>query len=170
MSIFDQEGLEWLYDTEVYVGPAYLDHGGRWAFGYGHSNLRPFVLNGVEYKEVVEGMHIDLEPAKTLLMEDLEFVWGRLAPHVVPELNPMQKLIVASLGYNTGVSGFKKSDVFAMINNVEKKFNFLYASILMCNYAVTAKDRYTLVRREFAGLKGRRIDEAFYFKRGMNRR
>lgn len=162
MSVIDEEGLAWLCDTELYVGQAYLDHGGRWSFGYGHSNLRPPI--------VVEGMFIDEPAAKQLLRDDLDYIWRKLEPAVVVDLNPMQKTICCSLAYNTGISGFKKSDVFAMINNKERKYNFLYASILMRNYAITAKDKYTGVRREFAGLMGRRIDEAFYFKRGMNRR
>jgi len=151
--------LDWFFDTEQYEGIAYLDHGGRWTYGFGHSNLRPPIVK--------EGDTISLEDAKQLAQDDLQFVWEKIAPSVTTQLSDRQQNICASLGFNGGIGGFKKSDVLAMINNTEKKFHLLYAADLILEYKVTAKDRITGIRRRFVGLRGRRMDEAFMWKKDI---
>lgn len=151
--------LEWFSDTEKHEGVAYLDHGGRWTYGLGHSNLRPPIVK--------EGDTITREDAVVLASEDLQFVWKKIEPFVKPKLSDLQQNIVSSLGFNGGISGFKNSDVLAMINNEEKKYHLLYAADLILEYKVTAKDRITGIRRRFVGLRGRRMDEAFFFKKDI---
>lgn len=153
--------LDWFYDAERYVEVAYLDHGGRWTYGFGHSNLRPPIVK--------EGDTITLEDAKILLADDLQFIWSKLEAHIKPQLTDLQKNVCCSLAFNGGISGFKNSEIMAMINNTEKKFHLVYAHDLMKEYKTTAKDKYTGVRRRFVGLSARRTDEAFFFKLGIPR-
>lgn len=149
--------LEWFEGIELYVGVAYLDHGGRWTYGMGHSNLRQPIVK--------EGDTITLEDARQLLKDDLAYVWRRLEPHLIPTLSDWQKNVCCSLAFNGGISGFLRSDVAAMINNTEKKYHLLYAVDLIKEYKVTAKDKHTGIRRRFVGLSAnRRTDEAYFFK------
>jgi GH24 family phage-related lysozyme (muramidase) len=157
MNNISDEGLQLITEAETFVATPYLDHGGNLAVGYGHSTLR---------KPVVKPDLIWTEPeARAILKDDLAYIGSRLAPRITAQLNDDQFTVCCSLAYNTGIAGFLRSDVLAMINNTEKKYHLLYAAVLMLNYAVSARDKITGVRREFVGLKGRRIDEAWLFKR-----
>lgn len=151
--------LYWFYDTEVYVEEAYLDLGGRWTYGYGHSVLRP------PYPK--QGDKISQPDAQALLANDLQFVWGKIEPFVKAPLADRQKNVCSSLGFNGGIGAFKKSDVLDMINNVDKPFHLLYAADLILEYRVTAKDKITLIPKRRVGLRGRRMDEATMFKKDI---
>ena len=158
--MYSQAFLDWLKKTESFVPNAYLDQGGRWAYGYGYSNLFPDTV-------VKEGDTISEPDAEKLLIRCLDYIWDKVRPHITPELSPDQKGVISSLSYNGGIKGFLDSNVLAMINNVDKRYNLLYAADLILDYKITAKDKFTGVPRRLIGLRSRRIDEAYFFKKDL---
>jgi len=158
MNSITEEALEHIKADEVFAALAYLDHGGRWAYGYGHSNLRPPI--------VTEGMTITESQALALLRADLEFVGQRITKKLTVEIDDGKYAVLCSLAFNGGVSGLFKSELFAMVNNAEKKYHFGYAAVMLLDYKTTARDKVTGVRRTLLGLRLRRIREAFHFQEG----
>ena len=158
MNRITDETLEQFKEDELFAPLAYLDHGGRWAYGYGHSNLRPPI--------VTEGMTITEPEALALLKEDLEYIGVRLKKRLLVEVDDMKYGVLCSLAYNGGMRALWESDLFAMVNNKEKKYHFGYAALMIEDYRVTAEDKITGIRRKFLGLGLRRLREAYHFQAG----
>lgn len=158
MNVITGETLDSIKADEVYKGLAYLDHGGRYAYGYGHSHLRPPI--------VTEGMTITEPDASALLKADLEFIGEKISKHLTVDIDDLKYGVLCSLAFNGGVSGLLNSELFKMVNNAAKPYHFGYAADMILDYKVTAKDRNTGVRRRFLGLRLRRIREAYHFQKG----
>src|SRR5687767_6362029 len=116
MNQITEETLDSIKLDELYAGSAYLDHGGRWTYGYGHSNLRPPI--------VTEGMTISEPDALALLKNDLEFIGERIAKKLTVEIDDLKYGVLCSLAFNGGVSGLLKSDLFKMVNDAAKPYHF----------------------------------------------
>lgn len=158
VNIITDKTLEQFKKDELFAAQAYLDHGGNWAYGYGHSTLRP--------PFVKEGDTITEPDALALLKADLEYIGLRIAKKLTVEIDDGKYGVLCSLAYNGGVSALLKSDLFAMVNNKEKKYHFGYAALMILDYKVTAEDKFTGVRRKFLGLGLRRVRESFHFQEG----
>lgn len=158
MNVITEETLDSIKADEVFVADAYLDHGGNYAYGYGHSTLRPPI--------VVQGMTITEPEAAALLKADLEFIGERIAKKLTVPIDDMKYGVLCSLAFNGGVSGLLNSELFKMVNNAAKPYHFGYAADMILDYKVTAKDRHTGIRRRFLGLRLRRIREAYHFQKG----
>lgn len=153
-----EETLDSIKADEVFKPLAYLDHGGKYAFGYGHGVLRPPI--------VTKGMTITEPDALALLRADLEFIGAKISKKLTVEIDDLKYGVLCSLAYNGGVSGLLKSELFKMVNDAAKPYHFGYAADMILDYKLTSKDRLTTVRRRFLGLRLRRIREAYHFQKG----
>lgn len=84
---------------------AYLDTGGVWTIGYGHTG-----------PEVVEGLTITLDGAERLLREDLRTAEGHVNKLVKVALTQNQFDALVSFVYNIGGGAFKESTMLRLLN------------------------------------------------------
>jgi lysozyme len=148
-------GIELVKRWETFAPTAYLDHGGHWAIGYGHSTIG--------LPEVKEGDVWTEEYASEVLKTDLELVGKRLLKLVTVPLNDYQFSALCSVGYNTGVSGLLRSEAIRLLHDKTITYPYEKCALALVDYAVSAKDKITGIRRDFLGLKIRRITEAALF-------
>lgn len=84
---------------------AYLDTGGVWTIGYGHTG-----------EEVRRGLTIDLAQAETWLTEDLREAEGYVSKLVKVRLTQNQFDALVSFVYNIGGTAFSKSTLLKKLN------------------------------------------------------
>lgn len=84
---------------------AYLDTGGVWTIGYGHTG-----------EEVRRGLTIDLAQAETWLTEDLREAEGYVSKLVKVGLTQNQFDALVSFVYNIGGTAFSKSTLLKKLN------------------------------------------------------
>ena len=154
------EGLDLVKRWETFVSEAYLDHGGKFACGYGHSTIGPPAVN--------EGDVWTEEYASAVLQADLEDVGLRLLKKITVPLNGYQFSALCSIAYNTGVSGLINSEAIRLLHDKTITYPYEKCSLALVDFAVTAKDKHTGIRRDFLGLKLRRITESALFLTKVN--
>ncbi len=98
------EGLEFIKQWEGCKLSSYLDGGGVWTVGYGHT------------EGVYPGMAISEEDATALLMEDVFPAESAVNQYVSVEINQQQVDALISFIFNVGVSAFKKSTLLKLLN------------------------------------------------------
>ena len=84
---------------------AYLDTGGVWTIGYGHTG-----------PEVVKGLTITMEQAEALLTEDLRTAEDHVNSAVKVKLTQNQFDALVSFVYNIGGGAFKESTLLRLLN------------------------------------------------------
>lgn len=84
---------------------AYLDGGGVWTIGYGHTG-----------SDVREGLTIPLSEAERLLTRDLKVAEGYINEAVQVKLTQNQFDALVSFVYNVGGGAFKTSTMLKMLN------------------------------------------------------
>lgn len=89
---------------------AYLDTGGVWTIGYGHTG-----------PEVVKGLKITLEQAEAYLSADLKTAEAGVNKYVKVLLTQNQFDALVSLTYNIGVSAFGLSTLVRLLNQGDYK-------------------------------------------------
>jgi len=98
-------GLELLQDIEGTRYTAYLDTGGVWTIGVGHTG-----------PEVVEGLRIDDLQVLAWLKEDVQEAEDAVNGNVKVPLTQNQFDALVSFVFNVGVDAFKKSTMLRMLN------------------------------------------------------
>lgn len=98
------QGLEFIKQWEGCKLASYLDGGGVWTVGYGHTS------------GVFAGMSISQEDAEALLMEDIFPVETAINQYVNVELNSHQADALISFVFNVGINAFKKSTLLKFLN------------------------------------------------------
>ena len=154
------EGIALVKRWETFVPDAYLDHGGKYAIGYGHSTIGP--------PEVKQGDVWTEERATDVLVSDLSDVGIRLLKRVTVPLNDYQYSALCSIAYNAGVSGLCNSEAIRILHDKTITYPYEKCALALVDYAVSAKDKHTGIRRDFLGLKIRRITEAALFLTKVN--
>ena len=101
-----QDGLDFIQDVEGCKLFAYLDTGGVWTIGVGHTG-----------PEVVKGLTCSMEQALQWLKEDSEEAQEAIRQSVEGLLTQNQFNALVSFVFNVGVNAFKKSTMLKLINN-----------------------------------------------------
>lgn len=138
-----QEGLDFIQDVEGCKLYAYLDTGGVWTIGVGHTG-----------PEVVKGLTCTMEQAMQWLKEDSEEAQEAIRQSVEGLLTQNQFNALVSFVFNVGVDAFKKSTMLKLIN----KGNFDGASK---EFTKWNKDN----GKEILGLTKRRLLEQAIFEK-----
>lgn len=138
-----QEGLDFIQDVEGCKLFAYLDTGGVWTIGVGHTG-----------PEVVKGLTCTMEQAMQWLKEDSEEAQEAIRQSVEGLLTQNQFNALVSFVFNVGVDAFKKSTMLKLIN----KGNFDGASK---EFTKWNKDN----GKEILGLTKRRLLEQAIFEK-----
>lgn len=154
------EGIALVKRWETFVPDAYLDHGGKYAIGYGHSTIGP--------PAVKEGDKWTEDYATDVLVSDLSDVGIRLLKRITVPLNDYQYSALCSIAYNTGVNGLVNSRAITTLHDKTITYPYEKCALELVDYAVSAKDKHTGIRRDFLGLKIRRITEAALFLTKVN--
>jgi len=149
------EGIALVCRWETFAPNPYQDNGGHLACGYGHSTIGP--------PEVKLGEVWDEPYASSVLKTDLELVGTRLLKLITVPLNDYQFSALCSVAYNTGVSGLAHSEAIRLLQDRTITYPYEKCALALVDYAVSAKDKITGIRRDFLGLKIRRITEAALF-------
>jgi lysozyme len=100
-----QDGLDFIQDVEGCKLFAYLDTGGVWTIGVGHTG-----------PEVVKGLTCSMEQALQWLKEDSEEAQEAVRQSVDGLLTQNQFNALVSFVFNVGVNAFKKSTMLKLIN------------------------------------------------------
>ena len=100
-----QDGLDFIQDVEGCKLYAYLDTGGVWTIGVGHTG-----------PEVVKGLTCSMEQALQWLKEDSEEAQEGIRRLVKGLLTQNQFNALVSFVFNVGVSAFSKSTMLKFIN------------------------------------------------------
>ena len=100
-----QDGLDFIQDVEGCKLYAYLDTGGVWTIGVGHTG-----------PEVVKGLTCSMEQALQWLKEDSEEAQEAIRQSVEGLLTQNQFNALVSFVFNVGVSAFSKSTMLKFIN------------------------------------------------------
>lgn len=98
-------GIALLKEIEGYRSRAYLDTGGVWTIGYGHT------------RGVYQGMECTREQAEAWLREDLSDAEEAIDRLVEYELESNEFSALCSFVYNIGTGNFSKSAVLRCLNN-----------------------------------------------------
>lgn len=101
-----KKGLDHLSQSEGIVLTAYLDTGGVWTIGVGHTG-----------KEVLKGLRISYEKALELLQEDTKEAEDAVNRLVKVELTQNQFDMLVSFVFNLGEGQFSKSTLLKVLNN-----------------------------------------------------
>jgi len=100
-----QDGLDFIQDVEGCKLYAYLDTGGVWTIGVGHTG-----------PEVVKGLTCTMEQALQWLREDSEEAQEGVRRLVKGLLTQNQFNALVSFVFNVGVGAFSKSTMLKLIN------------------------------------------------------
>ena len=100
-----QDGLDFIQDVEGCKLFAYLDTGGVWTIGVGHTG-----------PEVVKGLTCSMEQALQWLKEDSEEAQEAIRQSVEGLLTQNQFNALVSFVFNVGINAFKKSTMLKLIN------------------------------------------------------
>jgi lysozyme len=100
-----KEGLDFIQDVEGCKLFAYLDIGGVWTIGVGHTG-----------PEVVKGLTCSMEQALQWLKEDSEEAQEAIRQSVEGLLTQNQFNALVSFVFNVGINAFKKSTMLKLIN------------------------------------------------------
>ena len=100
-----QDGLDFIQDVEGCKLYAYLDTGGVWTIGVGHTG-----------PEVVKGLTCSMEQALQWLKEDSEEAQKAIRQSVEGLLTQNQFNALVSFVFNVGINAFKKSTMLKLIN------------------------------------------------------
>jgi lysozyme len=156
-----KEGTDFVKAQEMFMANPYIDNGGHLACGYGHSTVGPPVVNvGDVWTE---------EYSTAVLAADLELVGKRLLKLVTVPLSDLQFSALCSIAYNTGVHALASSEAIRLLMDQTITNHYFKCAVAIVTYAVSAKDKITGIRRDFLGLKVRRIQEAAMFLRGTTK-
>lgn len=99
-----REGIEFIKGWESLDLTSYLDGGGVWTIGYGHTLT------------AAPNQTITMRKATELLANDISFFEGAVAKHVSIPLTQSQFDALTSLAFNIGVSAFRKSTLLRLLN------------------------------------------------------
>ena len=103
-------GLAKLKQWEGLKTKAYLDSGGVWTIGYGHT-----AMAGLPKPH--KGMVITEREAEEILLRDLTQYENTVEQSVKVKLNDNQFAALVSFTYNVGIGAFKKSTLLKKLNN-----------------------------------------------------
>jgi lysozyme len=106
----NDEGIALICEFEGCRTEAYLDCAGVWTIGYGHTcKAGP--------PEVVRGMQIDKDQARSILTRDLAEFSAGVGAAIRALLNDNQFSALVSFAYNVGLGNFRKSSVLTAVNS-----------------------------------------------------
>lgn len=100
-----EEGLDHIEASEGIRYVAYLDTGGVWTIGVGHTG-----------PEVVKGLRATEEQVREWLVEDVEEAEDAVNRLVKVELNQNQFDMLVSFVFNVGEGQFKRSTMLRLLN------------------------------------------------------
>lgn len=106
--MINTEGLALIKQWEGFRAEAYLDGGGVWTVGYGHTSD--------ENLKVSKGVSVTPEEAEELLREDISEASTAVGVYVTVPLTEHQRAALISFVFNVGINAFKSSTLLRLLN------------------------------------------------------
>ncbi len=148
-----ERGLHVIKQWERFRPKAYKDGIKVLSIGFGHSNI----LSTPVFDELSVWTE---QYAHDVLLADLDYFGGLLAPHLKIKVPDTLWSVLMSLSMNKGVGRLVRSDEWKILHNVSDPYHKEAFCEAILKYAVAAPNKVTEVMEEKKGLRWRRIAEA----------
>lgn len=145
--MINQTGLDLIKQWEGFREEAYLDGGGVWTVGYGHTSDQAL--------KVSKGTRVSEEAAEELLLYDISEASTAVGVYVTVPLTAHQRDSLISFVFNVGAGAFKSSTLLRLLNQGD----YDAVPVQLLRWVFDNGERVT-------GLANRRTAEAALWNRG----